>query len=89
MAKRRLNDVAALAERPPGGEASHSMSTRKIDNGWLVESSVCDPKTGAYKSSCTFSPNPPRIIPGRVARTGVSPDSGDSLRRTMDYLKNI
>lgn len=88
MAKKRLNDTASIAERPPGGEASHHMSTRKIDNGWLVESSVCDPSTGSYRSSTSFTPNPPRIIPGRVARTGSSPDSGNSLRRTMDYLKD-
>lgn len=85
--KKKLNDTAAIAESPPLGDASHHISTRKIDNGWLVEESVCNPETGEYKSSTTFTPNPPRIMPGRIARQGASPDSGSALRRTMDYLK--
>lgn len=88
MAKKRLNDTSAIVNQHMPSEAHHSISTRKIDNGWLIEQSTHNPQTGHYSSSTSFSPNAPRIIPGRAARSGVSPDSGSSLRRCMDYMKD-
>ena len=85
--KKRLNDTAAIASAPPRGGESHHISTREIENGWLVESSVCNERTGEYRSSTKFVETAPRIIPGRAARVGASPDSSTSLRQTMDYLK--
>lgn len=82
---RRLNDTAALTGAG-NGEAEHSIRTRKIDNGYLVCESRCDPRTGEYSHSETFMENPPRIIPGRVAR-GAPVDAGSSLDDTMRYLK--
>ncbi len=87
MAKARLNDTKALTAEASDG-ASHSISTEKIDNGFLVRQSSCDPRTGEYKSTTVFQATPPRLIPGRAARQGASPDSGNSLRQTMDYLKD-
>ena len=88
MAKMRLNDTSAIANRPYNGEASHSISTRKIDNGWLVETSYCDPQTGEYRHSSQFSATQPRLIPGRAARVGGNPDGGSSLRGAVDYMKS-
>lgn len=87
MAKRRLNDTAAIVDSAGSG-ASHSISTRQIDNGWITESYSHDPATGQCKSASVFSKHQPRIMPARVARSGSAPDSGSSLRRTMDYLKD-
>lgn len=85
---KRLNDTAAIASRTSGDAgAHHSISTRKIDNGWLVETSSHDPTTGHYRSSTKFASNQPRLIPGRAARIGASPDSSGSMRDACDYLK--
>lgn len=89
MAKRRLNDTAAVIAGPSyGAGESHHISTRKIDNGWLVEQSVCNERTGEYRSSCNFTPTQPRLEPGRAVRQGGSVDGGSTLRRTMDYLRD-
>lgn len=87
--RKRLNDTAALVAAPSGSaEASHSISSEKIDNGYLVRQSRCDPATGAYSSTCHFSKSPPRIIPGRLdGRSGVSMEGPSGLRDAMDSLK--
>lgn len=87
MAKRRLNDTAVLALAAPRGGESHSISTREIENGWLIESSVCNERTGTYRHSTRFVETPPRVIPGRAARVGGSPDSSSSLRQTVEYMR--
>jgi len=84
MAK-RLNDTRALTEQPSRYGEDHTVSTRKIDNGYLVRESSCDPRTGEYRSSEQFYKEPPRIIPARVAR-GQNPDQGSGLADTMKYL---
>jgi hypothetical protein len=84
---RRLNDTAALASKPLGAGESHSISTRKIDNGYVVTTSSCNPDTGGYSSTERFTASAPRIIPGRTARTGQSPDGPNSLAGAMDYMK--
>ena len=84
---RRLNDTASLATRPFEAGESHSISTRKIDNGYLTCTSTYNPRTGECRSAETFSRNPPRIIAPRVdGRSGANPDSGNSLRGAKDYL---
>lgn len=85
MAKQRLNDTAAIAASPPSGNQEHSISVRKIDNGFIARSSTCNSATGEYKSSEQFFASAPRIIPARVART-MSDDSGGGLADTMAYL---
>jgi hypothetical protein len=88
MAK-RLNDTASLAAKPLGAGESHSISTRKIDNGYITTTSSCNEATGEYRSSQTFTKNPPRITPPAVdGRQGVSPDgAGSALRGAVEYLK--
>lgn len=87
MAKRRLNDTAAIAATPPSGNQEHSISVRKIDNGFIARSSTCNNATGEYKSSEQFFSSAPRIIPAKVARTGES-SSGGGLADTMAYLNS-
>lgn len=87
MARKRLNDTAAIVAEPLGSEQSMSVSVRKIDNGYVTRTSHCDPRTGAYNSAETFSKNPPRIIPARVdGRQSPSPDQGNPLRDAKMYL---
>lgn len=87
MAKKsRLDDTAALVANPMGSGESHSVSTRKIENGYLVCESSCNPRTGEYTSSERFSAEEPRIVKPSVR--GSSPDAGPSgLRLAMDYVK--
>lgn len=85
MAGKRLSDTASLTNSPAEAGESHHISTRKIDNGYIVNQSTCNPRTGEYRSSEAFMATPPRVIPGRVAR-GPAPDSSESLREARDYL---
>lgn len=87
--KKRLNDTVALLGVPTRSEQGehHSVSTEKIDNGYLVRQSRCDPKTGEYSSTTHFCETPPKIIPARVSRRGAAADSKSSLRDAMDYMK--
>ena len=82
----RKNDTAALVASPPQGGMDHTISVRKIDNGYLVRSSSFNDQTGEFKSAETFSKNAPTIVPAKVAR-GANPDAGGALERAMDYLK--
>lgn len=82
----RMNDTRALTERAPRGDQHHSVSTEKIDNGWLTRHSTCT-GTGEYKSSTTFSSEPPRIRPptvGRMPRTSAA--GNESVEDATNYL---
>ena len=82
---RRLNDTRALAERAPNQGQSYSVSSRPIDNGYLIETHSYNGGTGESRCRTEFSPNPPRIMPARVDRR-QSPDSPESLRDAVRYL---
>lgn len=75
----RLNDTRAIASAPSRSGESYHINTRKIDNGYLVEESICT-DTGEYKSSTKFMSSPPTIVPGRVkgSRNGNGPDAAGS-----------
>lgn len=89
----RLNDTAALTSAPSRGGESHHISTRKIDNGFLVERSTCT-DTGEYKSSTEFHREAPRVaISTSRARSPNGEPSGrksdvgsESLRDASEYL---
>ena len=86
MAKRRLNDTEGL--RPSSGMADggdHSVSVRKIDNGYVVRQSSYNNKTGQCSSSETFSEREPRVSAPKVGKS-PAPDQGSPLRGAMDYL---
>lgn len=73
----RLNDTAAL--RGPSSCCDISVSTRKIDNGYIKSTSSYNQKTGAFKSSEEF-----------VTRPSDEPDRGavgnEGLGDTKRYL---
>lgn len=85
MAQKRLNDTAAIAASPPSGNQEHSISVRKIDNGFIARSSTCNSATGEYKSTEQFFAQAPRIVPAQVAKAmGVK--EGGGLADSVDYL---
>jgi len=80
----RLNDTKALASRGmDSGECEKSVSSRKIANGYLVRESYSNYGTGEYRSTETFSKNPPNL-------DGGSRDAAGSgmLAETKRYLGN-
>lgn len=84
---KRLNDTQALVARGLDAGQSHSISTRKIDNGYVTSVSTCDPMTGRYDHAELFTANPPNIKPPRIdGRQGASVDSPSSLREAKAYL---
>ena len=86
MANKRLSDTAALVAEPFGRGEEHSISTRKIENGFITRTSRSNPMTGEYECREAFSKSQPRILPARTAR-GVGEANGEStLRETMSYL---
>jgi len=85
MAK-RLNDTKGLT-REFSGDVSHTVSTRKIDNGYLIRRSSSNDHTGEYSSSETFSAAPPKVNPPSVSRGNPAPDQGSPLKGAMEYLK--
>lgn len=85
MTKRRLNDTSAIATRSSGVGADHSISTRKIDNGYVVSESSFNPATGEFKRSESFQAEAPKVIPGKVEKDD---SAGGGLRDTMNYLSD-
>ena len=87
---RRLNDTRALTDAPSRGGTRHSISSRKIDNGYLVEEcTVTD--TGEYQERCSYSATEPKLVPGRVSGARkVGPDiaGGNGLGDAVKYLGN-
>jgi hypothetical protein len=86
MAKKRLNDTEAL--QPSSGMSmgsDHSVSVRKIDNGFVVRQSVYNNRTGECSSTETFSEREPKVTAPKVGRN-PAPDQGSPLRGAMDYL---
>lgn len=83
---RRLNDTVALTGVPRSGSVEHTIRSRKIENGYVVCESTCNPDTGEYRTTERFMKNAPTIVPAKVSR-GVSPDGqGSSLADTVRYL---
>jgi hypothetical protein len=78
----RLSDTNSLVAVPSDGMSSHSIHTRKVENGYMICESSSDPNTGQYRSTERFSATAPRIIPGRVAYGKVSSDGdlGDAVK---------
>ena len=82
----RLSDTRALVEGPARGGESHHISTRKIDNGFLIEKSVCT-NTGEYKTSTEFSKDAPRVQTKVVGRpTGRGIVGNENIEDTVNYL---
>ena len=87
MAKPRLNDTVAITAKPLDANESHSICTRKIDNGYITRTSYYNEGTGESRSAEKFTKTAPKITPPRAdGRQGASPDSPSSLRETVEYL---
>ena len=84
----RLNDTRALVDAP-AGEIEHSIRSRRVGEGYVVSTSTHNIGTGEYKCKEDYYSTPPRIIPGRIARSGPSSDAAGSrgLADTMNYMK--
>jgi hypothetical protein len=83
----RLNDTSAIIERGLSAGESHSISTRKIDNGYVTSVSTCNPTTGSYDHAEVFTANPPNISPPKLdGRQGASVDKPTSLKEAKEYL---
>ena len=83
----RLNDTAAIANRPMEAGETHTVSSRKVENGWMVCHSYYNPRTGECRSSEVFSTSPPMVPRPGDGGSGPSPDSGSSLAKAMEYMK--
>lgn len=85
---RRLSNTAAITERPYEAGEDHSVSVRKIENGYLTRTATCNPNTGSYRSSEVFTKTPPRITPPSMdAGQGEEMVGSQTLGDTMRYLK--
>ncbi len=87
MARKRLNDTEALVVRPFAGGEEHSISSRKIENGYLTRTSSYNPGTGECKSAEIFTKNPPKLTAPRMdGRQGRDATGDSSLADTVKYL---
>lgn len=78
----RVSDTAAIAGKPSSGMTSHSIHTRKIDNGFVICEHSYNPETGECRDRESFSKSQPRIMPGKVAYGEVAKDGdlGDAVK---------
>ena len=83
--KRRLNDTAALV-REPGGNLEHSVSVRRIDNGFLVCRTTHNEGTGTFTRSEEFSKNAPRVGMPQVKKDAAGYGEG-SLSAAVESLR--
>ena len=58
----RLNDTAALAHRPLEVGVQHSVSTRKVGEGFVTRTESYNPSTGSCKTAEFISKTPPKVI---------------------------
>jgi len=83
--KRRLNDTAAIV-REPGGNLEHSVSVRRIDNGFLVCRTTHNEGTGTFTRSEEFSKNAPRVGMPQVKKDAAGYGEG-SLSAAVESLR--
>ena len=87
MARTRLNSTTPLAGRPLEANESRSVSTRKIDGGYIVRTSYCNEATGEYRSREEFTKTPPKVGSLRSAESRGEDKTGSlGLADTMNYL---
>lgn len=94
MAKRRLNDTAALVGIGYGstavtsdGPERVSVSSRKIDNGYLVER--CRSTGNSYEETCEFHKTKPELVMDMARKApepGNNPSPDASMRKAVDWL---
>lgn len=75
----RLSDTAAVVGVPefgPERNESHSVSVRKIDNGYIVSKSSCS--NGRYESSEEYAATPPQL---------AGKEQSNAMAKALDYMK--
>jgi len=80
----RLNDTAALVALPSDGATEHTVSVKKIDNGYLTRTSSYNYETGECRSNEQFSTEKPRINPPGVSRDAAGSNSLSDTKRYLD-----
>lgn len=80
---RRLNDTEAIVKRPLDGETTRTQSVRKIDNGYLVNDSEWNSKTGTYRQSERFCETVPGELESPAGQGSCGPEG---LADTKKYL---
>lgn len=95
MAKRRLDDTAAIRSAGYGstavtsdGPESVSVSSRKIDNGYVVSRSRSTNST--YECSETFQKDKPELVLDQsrsAPQPGNNPSPDGSMRKATEWLK--
>lgn len=84
----RLNDTIGLSSRGAGGGESHTVSTRKIDNGYLVCRESYNSGTGECHRTEMFSRGKPEISPAKIrGAAGQMADSRNALADANACLK--
>lgn len=87
MANKRLNDTGTLQMPIPSSESQTiSTSVRKIDNGYLVNTTRYG--DGSYQSNERYSAERPVIVDSFDVAEGASPDSSNSMARAKAYLQS-
>lgn len=87
MAK-RLNDTMALVAEPLSGGVEHSVSVRKVGNGFVTKTSRYNPDTGGYQCSEDFSKKAPRVLAPKVMGGREGSVGNEGLADTKRYLGN-
>ncbi len=62
----RMSDTKALIEKPLAMGMERTISSRKIDNGFVIRTNEYNMKTGDCKSSEMYSPDGRLPISGKV-----------------------
>lgn len=84
----KLNNTIALSSRGAGGGESHTVSTRKIDNGYLIRCESYNAGTGECHSTETFSRGRPEVTAPKVkGAAGELADSRNALADANACLK--
>lgn len=88
---KRLSDTAPITRRGLEAGENHTVSTRKIEGGYIVSQSTSNPNTGEYRCTEKFTKNPPRITPAKVDGRQMSGEAtgsagNESLADTKAYL---
>lgn len=84
----RLNSSpAVLAGRPMEANETRSVSTRKIDGGYIVRTSYCNESTGEYRCHEEFTTKPPKVGSLRGPSAEGEDKAGSlGLADTMNYM---
>lgn len=84
--KSRISDTAAIVGAPYRSEQEHSISVRKIENGFITRTSSCNPHTGEYRSSEQFTKSAPNITPPKMDGRQRNGAGSETLADTKRYL---